>query len=50
MEALVAVAVALLNVWDAVKQYEKDQKGQYPVTSIEGIRVTSKVKKPLETA
>ncbi|MGD0318485.1 MAG: cyclic pyranopterin monophosphate synthase MoaC [Nitrososphaerales archaeon] len=50
MEALVAVAVALLNVWDAVKQYEKDQKGQYPVTRIEGIRVTSKVKRPLETA
>ena len=44
MEALAAVAVALLNVWDVVKAHEKDSKGQYPVTSIESIRVTRKVK------
>lgn len=44
MEALAAVSVALLNVWDVVKAYEKDSKGQYPVTSIESIRVTKKVK------
>ncbi|HXW36330.1 MAG TPA: cyclic pyranopterin monophosphate synthase MoaC [Nitrososphaerales archaeon] len=44
MEALTAVAVALLNVWDIVKQYEKDADGQYPTTRIEGIRVTKKVK------
>jgi cyclic pyranopterin phosphate synthase len=45
MEALTAVAVALLNVWDVVKSYEKDSTGQYPTTRIESIRVTSKVKR-----
>ena len=44
MEALTAVSVALLNVWDVVKAYEKDSHGQYPATSIESIRVTRKVK------
>ena len=44
MEALVAVSVALLTVWDMVKQYEKDEAGQYPVTRIEGVRVVRKVK------
>ncbi|MCS7126868.1 MAG: cyclic pyranopterin monophosphate synthase MoaC [Thaumarchaeota archaeon] len=44
MEALVAVTIALLNVWDAVKQYEKDESGQYPHTEIFGVRVLSKVK------
>ena len=44
MEALTAVSVALLNIWDVVKPYEKDSKGQYPSTSIESIRVTKKVK------
>ncbi len=44
MEALAAVAVALLNVWDVVKQYEKDRHGQYPHTAIESIRVVRKVK------
>jgi cyclic pyranopterin phosphate synthase len=44
MEALTAVSVALLNVWDVVKSYEKDSRGQYPITSIESIRVTRKVK------
>lgn len=44
MEALTAVSVALLNVWDVVKAYEKDSKGQYPSTVIESIRVTKKVK------
>ena len=44
MEALTAVALALLNVWDMVKKYEKDPRGQYPDTSIEDIRVLSKVK------
>ena len=44
MEALTAVAVALLNVWDMVKKYEKDEKGQYPLTAIEEIRVVEKVK------
>ncbi|HUI86989.1 MAG TPA: cyclic pyranopterin monophosphate synthase MoaC [Nitrososphaerales archaeon] len=45
MEALTAVSVALLNVWDVTKQYEKDASGQYPSTRIENIRVTKKVKK-----
>lgn len=44
MEALTATTVALLTIWDMVKQYEKDAKGQYPSTVIEGIRVVSKVK------
>jgi cyclic pyranopterin monophosphate synthase len=44
MEALTAVSVALLNVWDVVKTYEKDSRGQYPRTAIESIRVTRKVK------
>jgi cyclic pyranopterin phosphate synthase len=44
MEALTAAAVALLNVWDAVKQYEKDERGQYPHTCIEELRVVRKVK------
>jgi len=44
MEALVGVAVALLTVWDMVKQYEKDMGGQYPSTVVEGVRVVSKVK------
>ena len=44
MEALTAVSVALLTVWDMVKQYEKDEAGQYPHTRITGIRVVSKVK------
>lgn len=44
MEALGAVSVALLNLWDVVKAYEKDMSGQYPETSITDIRVLSKVK------
>ena len=46
MEALAAVSVALLNIWDVVKAHEKDLKGQYPLTKIESIRVTAKVKEP----
>jgi cyclic pyranopterin phosphate synthase len=44
MEALVAVSVALLTVWDMVKPYEKDKTGQYPMTRLEGVRVLRKVK------
>lgn len=44
MEALVATAVGLLTIWDMVKQYEKDMKGQYPFTAIENIRVIKKIK------
>ncbi|MEM3770424.1 MAG: cyclic pyranopterin monophosphate synthase MoaC [Candidatus Bathyarchaeia archaeon] len=45
MEALVATAISLLTIWDMVKQYEKDEKGQYPSTVIEEIRVVEKIKK-----
>ena len=45
MEALVAVSVALLTVWDMTKQYEKDATGQYPSTMIENVRVVEKIKK-----
>jgi cyclic pyranopterin phosphate synthase len=44
MEALVAASVALLTVWDMLKQYEKDAAGQYPQTRIEEVRVVRKVK------
>ena len=45
MEALTAVSVALLAVWDMTKQYEKDKFGQYPSTVIENVHVMSKIKK-----
>ena len=45
MEALTAVSVALLNIWDVVKGYEKDEKGQYPRVRVEDLRVIEKVKK-----
>ncbi len=44
MEALVGVASALLTIWDMVKGLEKDETGQYPMTSIGDIRVLKKVK------
>ncbi len=44
MEAITGVSVALLNIWDVVKAYEKDGRGQYPSTVIEGVRVVEKVK------
>ena len=44
MEALTAVAVGLLTLWDMVKQYEKDADGQYPSTAIQNIHVVKKVK------
>lgn len=50
MEALTAVAVALLNVWDVVKAHEKDSEGQYPDTLIDSIRVTQKVKRSTEAS
>ena len=45
MEALTAVGVALLNIWDVVKAYEKDRGGQYPSTKIEDVHVVEKVKR-----
>jgi len=44
MEALTAVSMALLTVWDMTKQYEKDANGQYPSTTIENIHVVKKIK------
>jgi cyclic pyranopterin phosphate synthase len=45
MEALTAVSTYLLTIWDMVKQYEKDPKGQYPTTKIAAVRVTKKIKR-----
>ena len=45
MEALTAVSMALLTVWDMTKQYEKNAEGQYPTTAIENIHVVSKLKR-----
>jgi cyclic pyranopterin phosphate synthase len=44
MEALTAVSIALLTVWDMTKQYEKDVGGQYPSTAIDNIHVVKKFK------
>lgn len=44
MEALTGASIALLTIWDMVKEIEKDDKGQYPYTSIGNIRVVEKVK------
>ncbi len=44
MEALVAATTSLLTIWDMVKQYEKNAKGQYPSTTVENIHVVKKVK------
>jgi cyclic pyranopterin phosphate synthase len=44
MEALTAVSLALLTIWDMTKQYEKDAGGQYPSTAIENIHVVRKFK------
>ena len=45
MEALTGVNIALLNIWDVVKMYEKDSKGQYPITVINEVKVDEKIKK-----
>ncbi|MBO3800396.1 MAG: cyclic pyranopterin monophosphate synthase MoaC [Candidatus Brockarchaeota archaeon] len=44
MEALTGVAMALLTIWDMVKEVEKDENGQYPHTAIGSIIVEKKVK------
>jgi cyclic pyranopterin phosphate synthase len=44
MESLVGVTAALLNAWDMVKYLEKDSRGQYSQTVIEGVRVVTKTK------
>jgi cyclic pyranopterin phosphate synthase len=47
IEALHAVAIALLTIWDTVKKYEKDEQGQYPITKISDLHVVKKLKKVL---
>lgn len=47
MEALTATAIALLTIWDMVKQYEKDTEGQYPSTVVENIQIIKKVKEEI---
>jgi cyclic pyranopterin phosphate synthase len=44
MEALCGVSAGLLCAWDMLKPIEKDEDGQYPNLSIEGIRVLRKKK------
>jgi cyclic pyranopterin phosphate synthase len=44
MEALTGVSIALLNLWDVIKMYEKDKNGQYPSTLIYDIKVEEKIK------
>ncbi len=44
MEALNAASTYLLTIWDMVKQYEKDSRGQYPDTRILDLRVVRKSK------
>jgi cyclic pyranopterin phosphate synthase len=48
MEALSAVSMALLTIWDMTKQYEKDSDGQYPTTAIQNICVIRKYKHQVE--
>jgi cyclic pyranopterin phosphate synthase len=48
MEALEGVTTGLNIVWDMVKAAEKDDRGEYPTTSIDDVRVIEKVKRPLD--
>ncbi|MFH1422298.1 MAG: cyclic pyranopterin monophosphate synthase MoaC [Planctomycetota bacterium] len=47
MEAITGVLTALAVIWDMVKYLEKDDKGQYPQTKIENIKVLLKEKKEM---
>lgn len=42
MEALMAVTLGLLTVWDMVKAMEKDEAGQYPTAMIRDVHVEEK--------
>lgn len=44
MEALTAATTALLTAWDLCKPLEKDERGQYPTTVLEDVRVVRKEK------
>ncbi len=39
LESLFGTGTALLTIWDVVKKYEKDERGQYPHTRVESIRL-----------
>ena len=41
IETLFSAGLALINVWDMVKKYEKDEYGQYRYTKISTIRLSS---------
>ncbi len=43
-QALMGVNIALLNIWDAVKMYEKDEQGHYPSSMITSIKIDDKIK------
>ena len=47
MEALTGVGIALLNIWDVVKMYEKDEDGLYPSTLIYDVKVEKKIKREI---
>ncbi|MHA1917211.1 MAG: cyclic pyranopterin monophosphate synthase MoaC [Candidatus Ranarchaeia archaeon] len=47
IEAINGVNAALLTVWDMVKKYEKDEKGQYPNTKITDIKIVEKRKQKI---
>jgi len=47
MEALQGVTTGLDVVWDMVKAAEKDDRGEYPETAIEDVRVVEKTKEKL---
>ena len=44
MEALCGVNAGLLCAWDMLKSIEKDDKGQYPNSRIDGVHVVRKSK------
>lgn len=50
MEALVAVSIALLTVWDMVKYLEKDADGNYPTARLTDVHVVTKEKGALRGA
>jgi cyclic pyranopterin phosphate synthase len=50
MEALVGVTIALLTVWDMVKDLEKDKRGQYPNARLGRVRVVTKEKRAMDGA
>jgi cyclic pyranopterin phosphate synthase len=44
IDALVAASIALLTIFDVVKKYEKDEKGEYPTMLIDQIKIIRKRK------